>query len=86
MSGSPHDAAADTALLLAALGATDELFGGYAHHADTCSKIATEAVLAVEQLIDGPMSVKARTAGTHRLDVEATTAQARQRATGTASV
>jgi len=56
------------------------------HHADTCSKIATEAVLAVEELVDGPLSVKARNAGAHRLDIEATTAQARQRATGKVSV
>jgi hypothetical protein len=79
--GPDPDPAATLRLLGAALGTTDELLGGHAHLADTCSKIARETVLAVVQLVDGPLSVAARRAGAPRLDIEATTAQATARAT-----
>lgn len=73
-------ATTDRALLLAAFGTTDELVAGHAYHADTCTKIAHEAVLAIVELVEGPLSVAARRAGAPRLDVDATTAQAAARA------
>jgi hypothetical protein len=77
MSDSPN-----ALLLKAAFDADAEFLAGHIHYADTCCKIAIDAVGAVMDVVNGPLSVQARIAGVSRIDLDATAAHAVARATG----